>query len=132
MLRAYSADPLVIKHTRADTLNGLVDLMGEALAAAPALRARLLLLYGEHDEIVPRAPVARFVSTLPGADRPWQRVALYPHGYHMMLRDIDGATPTADIAAWVEAPAAPLPSGFDRGARGQLIGRRTPIEAALP
>lgn len=131
MLRAYSADPLVIKETRADTLNGLVDVMGRALAAAPELRSRLLLLYGEHDEIVPRAPVARFVAALPAGDRSWQRVALYPRGYHMMLRDLDGATPAADIAAWIGSPEAPLPSGFDRGARQRLIGPEPAIEAAL-
>src|SRR5215469_1837828 len=37
MLRALGADPLVIKRTRADTLNGLVDLMSAALSAAPWL-----------------------------------------------------------------------------------------------
>jgi acylglycerol lipase len=131
MLRAYSADPLVIKDTRADTLNGLVDVMGQALTAAPEFRSRLLLLYGEHDEIVPRAPVARFVAALPASDRPWQRVALYPRGYHMLLRDVDGATPAADIAAWIGAPEAPLPSGLDHGARGQLVGREPAVEAAL-
>ena len=131
MLRAYSADPLVIKATRADTLNGLVDLMGAALKAAPAIDAPLLLLYGEHDEIVPREAVARFVAHLPGGDRLRQRVALYPQGYHMLLRDLQGGLPTADIAAWIGAPSASLPSGLDRGARSRLVGPSQPVEAAL-
>ncbi len=131
MLIAYSADPLVIKDTRADTLNGLVDLMSAALAAAPALDTRLLLLYGARDEIVPEAAMARFVATLPRGDRERQRIALYPEGYHMLLRDLDGATPAGDIAAWIGAPAAPLPSHLDAGARGRLIGRPAPIEASV-
>ncbi|HWI26356.1 MAG TPA: lysophospholipase [Stellaceae bacterium] len=131
MLRAYSADPLVIKQTRADTINGLVDLMSAALSAAPALDSRLFLLYGDRDEIVPRAAVARFVATLPGRDRERQRIALYPQGYHMLLRDLHGGTPAADIAAWVGVPAAPLPSGLDDQARARLIGRPKPVEAAL-
>ena len=131
MLRAYSTDPLVIKDTRSDTLNGLIDLMSAALAAAPALDTPLFLLYGEHDEIVPRAPVARFVAGLPANDRSWQRIALYPKGYHMLLRDLHGTIPTGDIAAWIAAPAAPLPSGADSDARQRLIGPTAPIEAAL-
>jgi len=130
MLRAYSADPLVIKDTRADTLQGLVDLMSAALVSAASFDAPTLLLYGEHDEIVPRRPMARFVDGLPARAQLRQRVALYPHGYHMLLRDLDGPLLIKDVAAWISDPAAPLPSGADGGARARLTGHSEPLAAA--
>jgi acylglycerol lipase len=123
MLRALGADPLVIKNTRADTLNGLVDLMGEALDAAPRFRARALILYGEHDEIVPRPPVMRFVAALPPSAAGRQRVALYPNGYHMLARDLEGPAVVADMLSWIETQGAPLPSGADLEGRARLAGR---------
>jgi acylglycerol lipase len=130
MLRAYNADPLVIADTRADAINGLVDLMSAALHAGPWLDAPALLLYGEHDEIVPREPLQRFVSALPPEAELRQRVALYPDGYHMLLRDLDAALPIGDIAAWIADRAAPLPSHADREARARLTGHGEPLAAA--
>jgi acylglycerol lipase len=130
MLRAYDADPLVIAQTRADAINGLVDLMSAALHAGPWLDAPALLLYGEHDEIVPREPMQRFVRALPPAAGLGQRVALYPQGYHMLLRDLDAQLPIGDIAAWIADHAAPLPSRADREARARLTGRGEPLAAA--
>lgn len=130
MLRAYSADPLVIKDTRADSVTGLVDLMSAALAAGPWFDAPALLLYGERDEIVPRAPMAQFVDSLPARAQLRQRVALYPQGYHMLLRDLDAALLIGDVATWIGDRAAPLPSGADRGARASLTGRAEPLAAS--
>jgi acylglycerol lipase len=130
MLRALGADPLVLKETRSDTLNGLVDLMGEALDEAPRFGSRALILYGEQDPIVPRYAVARFVADLPADAVSRQRVALYPAGYHLLLRDLEGSLVTADVLAWIEAPDAPLPSGEDAHARDRLAGRATPAAAA--
>ena len=65
MLREFNADPLVIKATRAEALTGLVDLMSAALNAAPWFTVPSLILYGAHDEVIPAAPVARFVEGLP-------------------------------------------------------------------
>jgi acylglycerol lipase len=130
MLRAYSADPLVIKETRSDTLNGLVDLMGEALTAAPLLEAPTLVLYGERDEIVPKGPVARMVEMLPPGRRAGQRVAYYPKGYHMLFRDLQGAVVVNDVAAWLDDSAAALPSGYDRNGRLALTGRSPAFAAA--
>ena len=69
MLRALSRDPLVIKATRVDTIYGLVDLMDAALASAPLLDAPMLVMYGAKDEIVPQAPIRRFVAQ-PAAPMP--------------------------------------------------------------
>ena len=40
-------------------------------------------------------------------------VAVYPEGYHMLLRDLESDVVHADIAAWIASPNAPLPSGND-------------------
>jgi alpha-beta hydrolase superfamily lysophospholipase len=116
MLRALARDPLVIKETRVDVIYGLVDLMDAALDAAPFLEAPLLVMYGAKDEIVPKAPIRRFVDSLPAECRRRARLAWYEDGYHMLLRDLEGPVVTDDVATWVLAPAAPLPSGADRAA----------------
>jgi alpha-beta hydrolase superfamily lysophospholipase len=118
MLRALSRDPLVIKATRVDTIKGLVDLMDMALAAAPRIgNMPMLLLYGKHDEIVPHAPTRLFITDLTKAQRADSRIALYEHGYHMLLRDLDADIVIGDVASWVEDRRAALPSGADRRAR---------------
>lgn len=132
MLRALGADPLVIKTARSDTLVGLVDLMGTALAAAPRFAAPALILYGERDAIVPRAPVARFVAALPQDAAPRQRVALYRAGFHLLLRDLAGPLVLADILAWIADQRAALPSDADRDARARLAGHATPAPAETP
>jgi alpha-beta hydrolase superfamily lysophospholipase len=113
MLRALSRDPLVIKATRIDTIYGLVDLMDAALASAPRLDVPLLLLYGAHDQLVPPDPMRIFVGELPPDPVHPRRLAYYPHGYHMLLRDLDGATVARDVAAWILYRATPLPSHDD-------------------
>ena len=129
MLRAYTADPLVIKETRTDAVAGLVDLMSQALDAAPFLDAPTLVLYGENDEIVPRGPVARMVASLPPGARQRQRIALYPNGWHMLMRDLQAAMVVNDVAAWLADRGAPLPSGADRDARFSLSGQRPSVAA---
>jgi len=131
MLNALHADPLVIKSTRADTLNGLVDLMGAALDAAPRFRAPALILYGARDEIVPRAAVARFVAALPPEVEARQRVALYDDGYHLLLRDLNGPAVIGDVRAWIADPVAALPSRADCAGRVALARpTATPLGAA--
>jgi alpha-beta hydrolase superfamily lysophospholipase len=116
MLRALSRDPLVIKATRVDTIYGLVELMDAAFDSAPRLDVPLLVMYGAKDEIVPKTPIQRFVGSLPPESRRRARLAWYKDGYHMLLRDLEGAVVIADVASWVLTPAAPLPSGADRAA----------------
>jgi alpha-beta hydrolase superfamily lysophospholipase len=119
MLRAYSRDPLVIKETRIDTIYGLVELMDAAATAAPKLRAPLLVMSGKEDQIVPPAATRRFVRALPTDER--RSLAFYPHGYHMLLRDLDGPAVIADAAGWMLDPGAPLRSGADRGGAEALL-----------
>ena len=80
MLRQMARDPMVIKGTRVDAVYGLVDLMDSALEAAPRLDVPLLLMYGAHDEVVPRRPVAEFVAQLPTEPRYPPPPSLLPGG----------------------------------------------------
>jgi alpha-beta hydrolase superfamily lysophospholipase len=110
MLRQLSRDPKVLKEARVDAVYGVVNLMDAALAAAPRITTPLLVLYGEKDEIIPKAPTRVMLERLNGT----RRVAIYESGYHMLLRDLAAGIVHRDIAAWVADPAAPLPSGSDR------------------
>ena len=109
MLRALSADPLVIKNTRIDSLWGVVDLMDSALAAAPAIETPLLVLYGARDEVIPEAPTQRMICALNGR----RTVAVYPDGWHMLLRDLQAEVVDRDVIAWIEQRPRRLPSGAD-------------------
>ncbi|CRI66482.1 Lysophospholipase [Thiocapsa sp. KS1] len=128
MLQAMGADPLVIKATRVDALWGITDLMDRAQAAAHYLQTPALLLYGEHDEIIPKNAFCRFLGKLPRSE-PGLTFALYEHGWHMLPRDRQGARVRADIAAWLEARDAPLPSGettSPHGPRASAFCGKTP------
>ena len=110
MLIALGKDPLIIKETRIDAVYGLVGLMSAAFDAAGRIATPTLVLYGENDQLIPKTPTFAMLARL---ETP-HRVAIYPEGYHMLLRDLDAAIVRADIAAWVLDPGRPLPSGFER------------------
>ena len=118
MLKALGKDPLVRHRARVDTLHGLTDLMDAALAAAPVLAGPALILYGEHDEIIPVKPTRLMFRRLRGG----QRLALYETGFHMLLRDLQGETVWKDIATWIADSTVPLPSGADQKAETARTG----------
>ncbi len=120
MLRALGRDPLVMKATRVATIRGLVDLMSEAFAAAPRLKERMLLLHGAKDPIIPLDPVQKFVAALPPVPPGRRILAYYPKGYHLLLRDLDGAVVRRDIASWIADRDRALPSGADKAALAAL------------
>ena len=120
MLRGLGRDPMVIKRTRIDTVYGLVNLMDEALAAAPAVDRPTLLLYGEKDEIVPKDPTFRLWRDLPAETDGLHRRALYAEGWHMLLRDLQAEVVLRDIVAWTRDRHAPLPSSADARAMAAL------------
>lgn len=133
MLRALSHDPLVIKDTKIGTLDGLVDLMDEAYLAAPRIDGStpVLLLYGEHDEVVPPKPTYDVMASL--RDEPGVTCSVYPKGYHMLLRDLHAETVLADIVAWVARPGETLPSGGDHLAVTAIARHRPePIAPDIP
>ena len=116
MLRALARDPMVLKGARIATVYGLVNLMDDALAAAPRLTAPMLLMYGAHDALVPRRPIEDFVAHLPPDPRHRRTLAYYARGYHMLLRDLDGAAVAGDVASWILQRGTPLPSHADAAA----------------
>jgi len=111
MLRALGHDPLIIKETRIDAIYGLTDLMEAAMVNGGALRMPALILYGEHDEIIPPAPFCQMLKKLPDRATSHWRLALYPDGYHMLSRDLQGEVVIQDMVAWIRNQSAWLPSG---------------------
>ena len=102
MLLALGRDPLVIKATRVDAIYGLVNLMQAAVDAVPRLPADVpvLVLYGEKDQIIPKAAVLQLFG--PGAGHATRlQLRIYKHGYHMLLRDLQAAVVWQDIYAWI-------------------------------
>ena len=129
VLRALGRDPMVIKATRSDSVEGLVALMGRAFDAAPTLpRLPLLLLYGRRDEMIPRGPVEKFVEEVLVP----RRVAVYPDGWHLLLRDRQAPKVWADIAAWMADPQAALPSGAERTGAPLFPPRPPPLWLTAP
>lgn len=116
MLYKQWEDPLVIKDTRVDAVYGLVGLMDTALSAASRFRPRSLILYGEKDEIIPRAPTRLMLSRLPKDATEHRTLAIYEGGYHMLLRDIGAETYWNDLLHWMRSPGSGLPSSADRRA----------------
>ncbi|WP_043341286.1 alpha/beta fold hydrolase [Belnapia moabensis] len=117
-MRRWGRDPLTLRTFRVDLVYGLVELMDRALEAAPRLRTPTLLLYGGEDRIVSEGPVRRLLAAF-GPAAP-VRLGFYPKGHHLLLRDKERAVVARDIAAWMEAPAEPLPSGAETAGRAWL------------
>ena len=110
MRRALGRDPLVIKATRIDTMYGLTNLMDEALSRADRLPLPTLVQYGKHDQVIPKVPTFLMLDKMPVSTGK----AFYEQGYHMLLRDLQGEKPLADIVAWVTDHGKPLPYGADQ------------------
>jgi alpha-beta hydrolase superfamily lysophospholipase len=104
-LRAFSRDPLTIHAPRADSLTGLIDLMDQAQSACAHFTQPALILYGGHDQLVPKDAMRRCWQVLP-ATAP-VTLAYYPQGYHLLPRDTDRATPNADILAFILGQGLP-------------------------
>ncbi len=108
VLRRMSADPLVQKKARVDTVYGLVQLMDDAYVDVPQVKTPTLFLYGEQDQVVPRPPVESSVRRF-GVPVTY---VFYPEGYHMLTRDIQRKQVLDDMQSWLERPATAVPSGY--------------------
>lgn len=113
MLRALGRDPLIIKQTRIDAIYGLTDLMEAAMVNSGALKVPALILYGEHDEIIPPAAICQMVNILPDRAVSNWRMILYPDGYHMLTRDLQAAVVLRDMMTWMRNQKDRLPSGHE-------------------
>jgi acylglycerol lipase len=106
MMIALGKDPLFQKQTRTDTLFGLVNLMDEARTAPEKMKdvaiktaPPILFLYGANDQVIPAKPTQAVIAGL-GAKATVKR---YEHGWHMLLRDLEGESVDKDVADWVLA-----------------------------
>jgi len=122
MLRALGTDPLVIKHTRVDALWGVTNIMDLAMSVASGLPSPTLLLYGEHDEIIPENAFCTMLERIP-EDESRARILLYENGWHMLTRDLQGEIVLADIASWLQNQSAQLPSGEETRAGSRRLDR---------
>ncbi len=120
------SDPLVIKPTRPDAIYGLAELMQRGLESGPRVRGPVLVLYGEKDEIVPREPVERLIASM----SPTTRVALYPNGYHLLMRDVSGPKVWDDVLAFVDGAPGPLPSGAETSPQAIVADAAPELHAA--
>ena len=105
MLRELGRDPLIIKATRVDALWGLTNLMDAALAAAPKLDTRALILYGKTEDLIPAPAKQALIRALPDTGLWGHRE--YETGYHMLLRDLNAEIVLRDVADWALAPPEP-------------------------
>lgn len=101
-------DPNLLAATRIDAVYGLMNLMSDAHDQVGRLKVTTLYLYGAHDEIIPKAPSFDAVAHLPAGDRS----IYYPKGWHLLLRDLNGALVRNDIEAFIRDPKASPPSGL--------------------
>ncbi len=104
-------DPMMLRQPRFDMGYGLVELMDAARDAAERVNQPYMMLHGMGDRLVPTDSVKIAIEVMP--PRPDSKLAFYRNGYHLLMRDKDGPTVAADIAAWVSNHEAALPSGAE-------------------
>lgn len=102
MLQAMGRDPLVIKATRVDVLYGVTNLMDLATKTSTDSKQPVLILYGKHDQIVPREPTCEWLYILPNENKAMREIIIYEHGYHMLNRDLQAQNVLDDITRWVK------------------------------
>ncbi|MSO98412.1 MAG: alpha/beta hydrolase [Rhodospirillaceae bacterium] len=119
LLRDNARDPLFIKNTRLDAIYGISNLMDAALESAPKLDIPTLYLYGQNDQIIPKAPTLQAVKAFPNQGDQL-RLIYYPKGWHIVLRDKQAQTVLGDVAAFLDAPKGALPSGADKDALARM------------
>ena len=115
MLRALGRDRLIQPYSRVDTLEGLVTLMTEAYDRAEDLPGPAVFLFGDHEQLISTDAIDSLVARL---TEERHRVAFYPDGYHMLLRDLNAELVWQDVLAVALDPAATLPSGHAGRPRG--------------
>lgn len=108
-LRRMGRDRDMIFDTRVDATYGLMNLMQTARARIGLVPQpqRTLMLYGAHDDLVPKQ------SAFVAADRLRRaggRTAYYPDGFHLLTRDLRRERVLEDVLGFLRDPAAPLPS----------------------
>ena len=115
MLRELGADPLYIKDTRVQSMEGIVNIMGQARLTGPHLLLPILLLGGLHDEVIPPDAQDSFVPSLLS---PNCRRIVYEEGWHLLLRDLQRQRVWDDIINWLDGTQTRRPGQPCRTGRG--------------
>jgi len=113
MLHALAEDDTVIKATRIDVLYGISNLMDSAAMASDRVPGNILLLYGEHDDIIPAEPTCVLFEKLSHNKTARLSAVVYEQGYHMLTRDLQAAMVLEDIATWIEDDESTVTHGGD-------------------
>ena len=122
MMRELDSDPLVLRITRVEALHGLTDLMDSAFENATQLGGKILLLYGDKDEIIPKKAINAFLQGLYSSGESGKTVGFYLDGYHLLLRDLNANVIWQDITSWVLSDGeSSLPSKADKRTKQELI-----------
>lgn len=108
MLRNLSHDPVYQHSARIDQVYGLVNLMDQAKVAPEHITVDppILFLFGDKDQVIPAAPTRAVTAALGNR----ATVIEYPHGFHMLLRDLQRERVWNDVLAWIEKTAVAQPS----------------------
>ena len=128
MLRALGQDPLVIKATRVDVLFGVTNLMDIATEQTSDFTQTSLILYGKHDQIVPRQPTCAWLLNLPDADAIKRDIVIYENGYHMLNRDLQADKVLADIAVWIQQRTPVISQGVQQKMEGAAVQVNSGLE----
>lgn len=108
LIRLYY-DPLTLRATRLEALQGLVALMKQSARAARHIHGPTLCVYGDKDQLVPPSAMAEVWRSMPAH----VRLDLVPGGHHLLLRDRNGKLVMQDMLGWMNTPNTWLPSGGD-------------------
>lgn len=102
-LIAFGEDPLTLRAPQINNVAGLVRLMGQAQDACARFDQPALFLYGGHDELIPQEAMRDCWQALPEAALDSGKIILgfYPPDYHLITRDLERATPDADIVSYI-------------------------------
>lgn len=100
-------DPDMSLTTRMDAVYGLVSMMEEGARGLGRVRVPLAYFYGGDDPLISIDATRLALVNLPQGGR----TAYYPAGRHLLVRDLEAEAVMTDVAAFVENPAAPWPSG---------------------
>lgn len=106
-LRRFARDPLTLREVRFDMVKGIVDLMDAAVASLRTCcgAVPVLFLEGGKDQVVPTRVARRALR-----DAHVPRVAFYPNGWHLLLRDEIRADVARDILAFMQDPPRRIPA----------------------
>ncbi len=97
MLRALGKDPLYVRAPSSREFVGLIRLMDRAVEAASAVETPVLVVFGAKDEVIPEGSVQNAFAEFKGPKR-FERVET---GWHMLLRDLEGAVVRDLVADYV-------------------------------